>query len=268
MLRDWVFLRGLARESAHWADFPETFTAKVRGSRIFFADLPGNGRHFASRSPSSITSMMECVRHSSLSARPTEEGAPGVTPRYLLAISLGAMVAVEWMSRYPEEIAGAVLINTSLRGINPILQRLQWRAWPELARIVLTHDPAVREQRILHLTSRQRSQDSALALAYASAFRLRPMRRINLIRQLWSAATYQAPPSPPMAPVLLLSSRVDRLVNPSCSAAIANAWHAPLACHPWAGHDLPLDDPEWVADRVNTWLSQSPSVCNQVVTDR
>ncbi|WP_158002506.1 alpha/beta fold hydrolase [Methyloterricola oryzae] len=268
MHRDWVFLRGLARESAHWADFPETFTAKVRESRIFLADLPGNGRHFASRSPSSITSMMELIRHSSLSALPATGGSSVEAPRYLLAISLGAMVAVEWMSRYPEEIAGAVLINTSLRGINPIHQRLQWRAWPELARIVLTHDPVLREQRILQLTSRERSQDSALALAFASAFRLRPMRRINLMRQLWAAATYQAPPSPPLAPVLLLSSHADQMVSPACSAAIANAWHAPLACHPWAGHDLPLDDPDWVADRVNTWLSQSPSVCNQVVTDR
>lgn len=256
MHRDWVFLRGLARECAHWADFPETFAAKVRGSRIVFADLPGNGRHFASRSPTSVTGMMEFVRHSSLSALSASEGSPGASPRYLLAISLGAMVAVEWMSRYPEEIAGAVLINTSLRGINPIQRRLQWRAWPALARIVSTHDPALREQRILQLTSRQRAGDSALALAYAGAFRLRPMRRINLLRQLWAAASYHAPPSPPRVPLLLLSSRGDQLVSPECSAAIAIAWQAPLACHPWAGHDLPLDDPEWVADRVHAWLGQ------------
>ena len=45
----------------------------------------------------------------------------------------------------------------------------------------------------------------------------------------------------------------DRLVSARCSAAIASAWALPLEVHAAAGHDLPLDDPAWVAARIVEW---------------
>ncbi|MBC8058528.1 MAG: alpha/beta hydrolase, partial [Rhizobiales bacterium] len=33
----------------------------------------------------------------------------------------------------------------------------------------------------------------------------------------------------------------------------------PVATHPWAGHDLPLDDGEWVALQVSNWLQTRPA---------
>jgi hypothetical protein len=46
------------------------------------------------------------------------------------------------------------------------------------------------------------------------------------------------------------------LVNSRCSLAIADAWHCALALHPDAGHDLPLDAPQWVIEQVRHWLAQ------------
>ena len=43
-----------------------------------------------------------------------------------------------------------------------------------------------------------------------------------------------------------LLERLDRLVSPRCSQRLAAAWKVPLALHPSAGHDLPLDDPDWL----------------------
>jgi pimeloyl-ACP methyl ester carboxylesterase len=37
------------------------------------------------------------------------------------------MVAVEWASRYPQEIARCVLINTSMRPYSRFHQRLRWQ---------------------------------------------------------------------------------------------------------------------------------------------
>ena len=54
-------------------------------------------------------------------------------------------------------------------------------------------------------------------------------------------------------PILLLASLGDRLVSPRCSERIARAWNAPLRMRPDAGHDLPLDDPDWVLGQLLDW---------------
>jgi hypothetical protein len=50
--------------------------------------------------------------------------------------------------------------------------------------------------------------------------------------------------------VLLLTSAQDGLVDTRCSLALAQAWHCDIESHPWAGHDLPLDDAAWVIEAV------------------
>jgi hypothetical protein len=37
--------------------------------------------------------------------------------------------------------------------------------------------------------------------------------------------------------------------------AIARRWNCPIAIHPTAGHDLPLDDGVWIAKQVHDWLT-------------
>jgi hypothetical protein len=56
-----------------------------------------------------------------------------------------------------------------------------------------------------------------------------------------------------------LNSLGDRMVAPACTEAIAKRWNVESKTHPWAGHDLPLDDPEWVIAMVVEWLSRSRS---------
>lgn len=243
---DWILLRGLARESAHWGDFPERFADAIPGSRVCLVDLPGNGRHWRLPSPDSIAAMMEFARR--------EEASVSPAPRYLFAISLGGMVALEWLHRYPGEIAGAVLVNTSLRGLSPVSQRLRWRIWPALLATAFQREADGRERAILQLTSRYGADEPGRVEAWAGVCRQHPISWINLIRQLKAAANYRPPPQRPVPPVLLLNSRGDRLVDPACSQAIADHWRVPLATHPWAGHDLPLDDPGWVIAEVSRWL--------------
>ena len=246
----WIFLRGLVRESAHWDGFPGRFSEGIPNSGVFLADLPGNGRHWRLPSPGSIPVMMEFARREALDARGP---VPQPKPCYLFAISLGGMVALEWLHRFPGEIAGAVLVNTSLRGLSPIHQRLCWRVWPSLLATAFQQQPQTRERAILELTSHQAAKPD-LVEARAEAYRQHPISRANLFRQLKAAAGYQPPPQQPATPLLLLNSRGDRLVNPACSEALSRHWNVPLATHPWAGHDLPLDDPDWVLAEVSDWL--------------
>ena len=116
-MRTWIFLRGLTRESRHWGAFPEIFQQEFADARVIATDLPGNGRLNALASPCRVEAMVEGVR--ALLA-----GQSLVPPYHLLAMSLGAMVAVAWATRHPGEIVGCVLINTSMRPVSPFYHRL------------------------------------------------------------------------------------------------------------------------------------------------
>ncbi|MBE0437280.1 MAG: alpha/beta hydrolase, partial [Methylomicrobium sp.] len=77
------------------------------------------------------------------------------------------------------------------------------------------------------------------------------------LRQIVAAATYKPSNSNPQCPILLLNGQGDRLVSPVCSEAIHKKWRIELRAHPWAGHDLTLDDGEWVATQIQDWVAQS-----------
>lgn len=246
----WVLLRGLTRESRHWGAFPEALRQACGDFGICAIDLPGNGRLNQQASPLDVAGMAEHCR-----AQLRERGL--VPPFYLLAMSLGAMVAVAWAHRYPEEIAGAVLINTSLRPFSPFHRRLQPRSYLALLRLLIDHDPDHRERTILRLTSSQPERPEIVA-EWAGYARQNPVSSFNAWRQLLAAASYRAPAVQPRPPLLILASTHDRLVDPHCSRVLASRWKAAFAEHPAAGHDLPLDDPGWVARQVGIWLQSLP----------
>ena len=70
----------------------------------------------------------------------------------------------------------------------------------------------------------------------------------------FTAASAWRPPPASKVPLLVLCSDTDRLVQASCSHAIAQHYGGTLACHPTAGHDITCDAPEWVADQIVKWL--------------
>lgn len=246
----WVFLRGLVRESAHWDDFPERFAERMAGIRAHLVDLPGNGNHWQLDSPLSVAEMAEFARTEALAEIAESNALPRI---YLFSISLGSMVAIEWMRRHPDEIAGAVLINTSLRGLSPMHRRLSLQAWPLLACIVACRQTAERERLILQLTSAIGTPDAALIETRVAIHQRHPVRIMNVFRQLWAAAHYRPSQEKPKPPLLLLNSQGDRMVDPSCTVAICRRWGGEMKTHPWAGHDLPLDDPEWTIAAVKDW---------------
>lgn len=248
-MRRWVLLRGLARESGHWGGFPRAL-ARATGDQVLALDLPGNGTRWAEPCPASIPTLAEDLRrHLPLSRQPT----------VLLAMSLGAMVAVEWASRHAGELAGCVLVNTSGGGASPFWRRLRPGRYADIARIAWPMTSvAARDAAVLRMTTRGRHPRADLLAQWTALARAHPVSAMNAARQLWAAARYRIPPAPPASPLLLLSSLGDALVHPACSEDLAQRWQAPHEVHPWAGHDLPLDDPGWVLDRVLRWAAALP----------
>ena len=248
----WVFLRGLARESRHWGDFPATFQAEIADANIISPDLPGNGQLNHLKSPLSVREMVDYCRE--------EVKRRGISPPcHLLGLSLGAMVAVEWATAYPQEILPSVLINTSLRPFSPFYHRLRPRNYPSLLTLATLHGNAEKAERaILRMTSTRRDPQSDVIDAWVSTRMQNPVTRLNALRQLIAAARYRAPTRQPDVPLLVLAAAQDGLVNPQCSQQLAHRWRAAHAVHPDAGHDLPLDDGAWVARQVREWLAALP----------
>ncbi|MDB5990081.1 MAG: Hydrolase [Herbaspirillum sp.] len=248
----WILLRGLTREARHWGSFPALFDREsdfaVAAERMMLLELPGNGRENALRAPLGILEMMTFARSSA--------AALGMRAPYrLLAMSLGGMVGTAWAQRYPEEIERLVLVNTSMQPFCRMTERLRPAAWPALAHLVGAWPNPETSERIIHALTCNRS-DTVIddIAAWAEIRRTAPVSAANGLRQLWAAARFRADRQAPCCPVLLLSSGLDRLVDPACSARIAAQWGAAHAMHPWAGHDLPHDDPEWISKMICDWL--------------
>ncbi len=250
----WVLLRGLSREARHWGAFPDRLGKALDGAPVICLDFPGNGERFREHSPTSVEAMADDCH-----ARLLELGVS--RPCRVLAMSLGAMVAVAWAQRHPADLAGAVLINTSLRPFSPVYQRLRPHNYRRIVSLLLgRRTDAQIEDDILAMTSTRGMlpQERAALLSDWVRWRAeRPASAGNVIRQLIAAARFRAPLQAPSVPCLILGSRGDKLVDSRCSQHLAAAWGVPLVLHPWAGHDLPLDDPEWIIQQSKIFLSET-----------
>lgn len=247
----WVLLRGLSRESAHWGAFPRALREELLGlqpqASLVLMDLPGMGERRGETSPTHVEDIVEACR-----ADLARRGIRG--PVYLVGMSLGAAVVTEWSARYPGEVQGGVLINPSLRPFSTVFRRRLPLDFLALSLLSLTRFSARRrEARVLSLTTRLAPADQVLE-RWVELQREHPLGVRNTVRQLLASSRYRASRSRPGAPMLLLCSKGDSVVDWRCSQAMSRAWGAPLRLHTRAGHDLPLDDAPWVARAVGDWL--------------
>lgn len=243
-----VLLRGLVRESRHWGDVAERLRQALGpGHEVVALDLPGNGRLSAQRSPASVAGLAAACR-GALAQRGSD------APVVLVAMSLGAMVALHWCQQAPREVAGCVLVNTSLRDGSAFWQRLRPRNYLRIAGLFAPGRTLLeRETVVLAMTSSRPGRHPGVAQRWADIASTQPVSRGNALRQLVAALRYAPAPVWPQVPVLLLASARDGLVDPECSRAIARRWLLPIDIHPGAGHDLALDDPQWFVQRIERW---------------
>jgi len=244
-MASWIFLRGLSRESGHWGDFVDIFQAHFSSDQVVLLDLPGNGVLHHQSSPTHVPAMVEAYR--------TQLAQRGMAPPYhLLALSLGGMVAVAWAQSYPFEVAGLVLINTSMRPFSPFYQRLRPANYLLLLRLLLPGcNNAVFERTVLKMTSM--GANTSVLEDWLVLHQRHPVSTRNTLVQLLAAARFAADRRAPLAATLVLASKHDQLVSVQCSLALAAVWRSPVQVHPWAGHDLPLDDGAWVTQQIAQW---------------
>jgi len=247
----WVLLRGLTREASHWGNFPQLLAQRLGPAhRVLALDLPGAGSRHRERSPTDVAALAAACR-----AALARTGTRG--PCMLVALSLGGMVALEWARVAPGELRGCVLINTSAGGDSPMADRLNPRCWGTLMRLLVPGvSPQQREALVLAMTSSDPARHAGIPQQWAAIAAQRPVSRANALRQLLAAARYAAPARAPGVPLVLLASAGDNLVSARCSQRLARRWGVPLHMHPSAGHDLPLDAPDWLLRQLHLLSNQ------------
>ena len=97
------------------------------------------------------------------------------------------------------------------------------------------------------MTSNNLKVHDAILPEYVALARQFPVDRINFIRQLMVAGKTRYNPALERYKNLnFVMSTNDRLVNSENTLNLSQRLNLIPAVHPWAGHDLTLDDPDFM----------------------
>ncbi|MCK6265069.1 alpha/beta hydrolase [Vibrio sp. ZSDE26] len=241
MAAEIILLRGLFRGSYHWADFPERLQRFFSDSVVRCIDIPGNGYLSSEVSPKTISGMVESVR--------LQRKSKGKT--HILAVSMGGMIGLKWAELYPEEIESVICVNTSAKGFSPFYERLLPRNYFRIVRALFS-SPFNRETIIYQMVSNQ-AFNRGTVNEWANYSQNYPMSHSNFWRQLIAASRFVI--SRPKCDLHFVTSLNDRLVNFEATKAMANSWGIPVVVNEIDGHDIALDNPEWLLKIVGSiWL--------------
>ncbi|MBX7231851.1 MAG: alpha/beta hydrolase [Bdellovibrionales bacterium] len=241
---NWLFLRGLGRERRHWLDFPEKFQAKFPNAKIEFLDFPGLGESIHEPTSLDLDSFVFKLRDRCSLVREKK-------PFHILALSFGGMVAMHWASLYPNDFLKMVVVNSSAGNLNPWHERIQPRAIGIILNLFNPSEPTKKEEILMNLLTRKPEQHHAAIQQWSSISKSCPLDWKVLLQQLWLSKKFEISNlKSPHIQVLFLAGLGDQLVNPVCTENLAKHWGAEPVYHPWAGHEITLDDPDWVLDQI------------------
>jgi pimeloyl-[acyl-carrier protein] methyl ester esterase len=233
-----LFLRGLTREIRHWNGFPERFEKKT-GIPVISMDLPGAGTHAHLTSPRKIEGYIEFLR---------AQITPG-EKILLVGISMGGMIALKWAELYPDEVHSVYAINCSCKNLSKSKERFNLSKWKTILKILLTSDIQMKERLTLEITTNLLSsaEFEVITQNFMRIQQKAPVSKMSAINQLLAARGFQIH-GPINVPVTIITGSGDQLVDTQCSLKLAELLKAKLEVHPYAGHDLALDDPSWLLD--------------------
>ena len=113
---DWIMLRGLTREQAHWGPLPEELATAFTGHKFHCIDLPGTGTRYEQDCPLSIEEITADIR----------KDLDGLGRPYgIIGVSLGGMVALNWAQKAATGEVAALIrkIQSQPTDNNPIHPR-------------------------------------------------------------------------------------------------------------------------------------------------
>ncbi|MCB0272044.1 MAG: alpha/beta hydrolase [Bdellovibrionales bacterium] len=224
----------------HWGDFPSVFEKKF-STQVECIDFPGVGEFYQGEGVQSIEAIADHVFE--------QMDKRSLKTVNVLAHSLGAMVSSAMLQKEPSRFDQCVWINTSFANLSPWYKRMNIKNISKLTTLFVYFDqPDVREKIIYELTTNMH-HDRSLIQAWVEIQKEHPIVKKTVFHQLWAASRYRCE-SLPQKNILLLASKKDHFVDVSCIEAIASKFQLPIVFHEEAGHDIPVDDPEWICKQI------------------
>jgi len=241
-----LLLRGLMREIRHWGDFPVVLAKQENIENVVCLDLPGIGENKDKTFPLSMGEVVNSLRNDFLAIK-------GDQPWAIVGISLGGMIALEWQKEFFTDFKKIIIINSSALNTSPTWHRLKPKALMTCLKSLKSSSNETREAAILKMVSNKYANDPETLRKWVKIANECPMNKITAIRQLAVAAKFTAPKKLNI-PGLVISSRADNMVAWQCSKQLAKRYNTKLVLHSSAGHELALDEPDWLAKNISQWL--------------
>lgn len=236
-----ILIRGLGRHSLHWGDFVKKIQAAYPMHTVATHDLLGNGDFYEETSPICIKKYTEHLY----------QRLDKNKQHWIVAISMGAMVGLDLLSRYSHIVSKLVVMNTSLSNLSSPWERFSPKVFFVLPYKLFFSNAVRQEEFIYELTAKMRVPDHLFWEALIKD--KKRTRKLNILRQLLAASFFKAPKINGLK-LLVLASCGDELVEHSSSKKIALHYGTANYLHPRAGHDLPFDDGEWIIEKVRTFF--------------
>ena len=236
-------IRGLGREVRHWGKFSKLMEKEC--SLLHCLELPGFGKKVDEISPRTIHGCVLELRKEYLKVR--ESYGKG-NQSVLCSISLGGMVALEWLRAFPEDFKCGIVMNTSAGNISSLLKRIKVEGLLNLAKAIKEENKRERERNTFRLVSNRTVDEKIVDDWNHYAEEVAPDKK-NFFRQLQAAFSFKVSDGI-QVPILFLASKRDRMVDFKCSEDLASFLNASIEYNLDAGHDMTLDDPKWVIKKM------------------
>jgi len=245
-----VLLRGLVREKYHWGSFVQEIKEAFPKANIVTPEIPGVGEFVGQTSPNNLEDMVNFMRANII------EELKG-NDNYLIAMSLGGMMARQWVEKFPSDFKQVTLVNTSFRGINPLLNRIKPLSVLTFIKIFMTPGIEARESAIVKMVSNNTTNHTEIIQDWIEIQKKRPVKRQSFINQIKGALTFRPQLDwPKNLPLMILSGKKDRLCNYKSSVELNEKWGGTLHIHPEAGHDLPIDASPWMIEKLKEVIKE------------
>lgn len=216
----WVFLRGLGAHEGQWGEFEKIFLRHHPRAEVHHLTLRGNGLRAEETSLLTMLQNVEDLRERLIKKI-------GVGRKFnFIGTSMGAMAGIEWYIHHPQDFRAIICIGTSDGSQSPFYHRVQIQ----------------NIRGVLALADKSQGMNTGV---------------LNLIRQAIAAHFHKFPSKRPKVPTLLLTSAEDKFTHPDCTLRLAAKWKIEPHVHPTAGHDLPVEDPEWLARKIKNFLQEN-----------
>lgn len=248
-----ILLRGLGREQQHWGELYAMLSKHFPDAKIDTPDLAGSGILNGISSPLKIADYIPYLTKQ-IDTLQTVNDTKNMT--ILIGLSLGGMIALHWYAQKSEKFSHLVLINASSQ-LNPFYDRIKLsNVMPQLGSLVSNNTKASEVARY-KLTCNKMPINATVINEWVNIQQQHPIKWTNLLKQLCAASLFTPPKRDQIKDnknMIIFSSTYDQLVNVCCSEKLSQYYKIPIVYHPWAGHDIPQDDPKWLCQQLTLFM--------------